>query len=89
MQIKLIDGKPHHQVTVWQEIEFPSDGDFRRARFYKRGQLDREAGRPCASTHGTYLEGWRNPGIFPPFFTVAQSHAWYAAIEPATDKMIA
>ena len=47
----------------------------RLLRHFRRGQNDREAGRPCAETNGVYLDGWYAPKVHLPDFLTADLYS--------------
>lgn len=47
------------------QVDPPSRLEVARHLRYRRGQMDRKAGLPCASANGYYLEGWYRPDAGP------------------------
>lgn len=52
-----------HLTSV--QVDPPTRLEVARHLRYRKGQLDRKAGLPCASANGYYLRGWYEPDAGP------------------------
>jgi hypothetical protein len=58
------------------EIEPPDADALAKHEQFRKGQSDRKAGLPCASTNGKYLEGWYAPDKKAYYITDAQADSF-------------